>query len=121
MLGYLQNVLLRLFKKIYCKFFFFFFFFFLVFYLFLYFIRFIQYNHPITFIQYIRRGLSPSPHRLWLSGKDLPVVPQNLSVFLNLKTVLKIVKRYQKSANSNAKEDVNLCGTFQWLQNHTHI
>ncbi len=22
------------------------------------------YNHPITFIQYIRRGLSPSPHRL---------------------------------------------------------
>jgi hypothetical protein len=31
--------------------------------LFLYFITFIQYNHPITFIQYIRRGLSPSPHR----------------------------------------------------------
>jgi hypothetical protein len=31
--------------------------------LFLYFITLIQYNHPITFIQYIRRGLSPSPHR----------------------------------------------------------
>jgi hypothetical protein len=47
--------------------------------LFLYFITFIQYNHPITFIQYIRRGLSPSPHRLWLSGKDLPVVPSRES------------------------------------------
>ncbi len=43
------------------------------------FITFIQYNHPITFIQYIRRGLSPSPHRLWLSGKDLPVVPSQES------------------------------------------
>ena len=31
--------------------------------LFLYFITFIQDNHPITFIQYIRRGLSPSLHR----------------------------------------------------------
>ncbi len=40
--------------------------------LFLYFITFIQFNHPITFIQYIRRGLTPSPHRLWLSGKERP-------------------------------------------------
>jgi hypothetical protein len=47
--------------------------------LFLFFITFIQYNHPITYIQYIRRGLSPSPHRLWLSGKDLPVVPSRES------------------------------------------
>jgi hypothetical protein len=45
----------------------------------LYFMTFIQYNHPITFIQYIRRGLSPSPHRLWLSLKDLHVVPSRES------------------------------------------
>ncbi len=47
--------------------------------LFLYFITFIQSKHPITFIQYIRRGLSPSLHRLLLSGKDLPVVPSRES------------------------------------------
>ncbi len=29
--------------------------------------------------QYIRRGLSPSPHHLWLRGKDLPVVPSRES------------------------------------------
>jgi hypothetical protein len=46
---------------------------------FLYFITYIQHNYSITFIQSIRRGLSPSPHRLWLSGKDLPVVPSRES------------------------------------------
>ncbi len=79
------------------------------------FITFIQYNHPITFIQYIRRGLSPSPHRLWLSGKDLPVVPsQGLRLSLCILRFFFIIFQIgnlNKLASSTSK-----CSFFRFLK-----